>query len=75
VSALGTLLTDRAAYERESERGFEAAVDFVYTLRASAMEELLLSLDQATPDSQPVRRLTASQKQLLLARLKTRVRP
>jgi hypothetical protein len=68
VTALETLLNDSSIYERESERAFEAALDFVYNLRPSAMEELLLTLD-------PAPRLTAAQKQLLLARFKQRARP
>jgi glycosyltransferase involved in cell wall biosynthesis len=74
VTALETLLNEPSIYERESERAFEAALDFVYNLRPSAMEELLLSLDPGPPQTRPVPRLTAAQKQLLLARLKPRVR-
>jgi glycosyltransferase involved in cell wall biosynthesis len=76
VMALEKILGDGAVYERESERAFEAALDFVYGIRASAMEELLLSLDPAKPVGaiRPVDRLTPAQKQLLLARLKDRTR-
>jgi hypothetical protein len=70
VTALDSLLNAPSAYERESERAFEAALDFVYSLRPSAMEELLLSHDPAPSPSRPVPRLTPAQKQLLLARLK-----
>ena len=72
VKALATLLNEPAVYERESERTFESALDFVYNLRPSAMEELLLSLHPAPSQPRPVSKLSAAQKQLLLARLKTR---
>ena len=80
VRAIQTLLGDHLIYQRESERAFEAALDFVYSLDARAMEETLLSLRPAASERRPapssrLERLTASQKRLLLDRLKTRLRP
>jgi len=80
TAALEKLLHDPTLYERESGGAFEGALDFVYGLNPQAMEELLLSLEPAQAAPRPARtdrveRLTPAQKQLLLARLKTRVRP
>lgn len=79
VSALQELLTDREAYWEEAQRSREAAERFVSTLRAGALEDLLLSLP--TPSPEPVLpekaklqldRLSAAQRALLLQRLKRR---
>lgn len=75
VSAVRELLGDAAAYEGESERSREVALDFVYGLRPSAIEDLLLSLEprHASPSngiSGRMERLSSEQKALLLARLR-----
>jgi glycosyltransferase involved in cell wall biosynthesis len=75
ISAVRELLGDAPAYERESERSREVALDFVYNLRASAMEEMLLSLHphEASRDdglAGRLERLSSEQKALLLARVR-----
>ena len=81
TSTLRGLLTDRAAYECEAERSREAALDFVYGLRASAMEELLLSLQPSRPVARQnltkkLALLSPEQRSLAVARMKSaRVRP
>ena len=49
VTALSTLLTDRAAYMDESARSRTAARNFVGNLRPEALGELLTSLGKASP--------------------------
>jgi glycosyltransferase involved in cell wall biosynthesis len=76
-SALRELLTDRVAYENESERSRSAALAFVGSLRAEAFEELLRGLAPraATPaaaEAPHIESLTPAQRALLLERLRRR---
>ena len=49
VDALRALLSDRELYEIEAEASRQSALNFVGTLRASRMEDYLLSLPRAAP--------------------------
>lgn len=75
ASALRTLLTDRAAYEAESERSRNAALQFVSGLRVEDFEALLLRLQKAAPE-QPVadrfQQLSPERRELLRRRLRDR---
>ena len=73
VAALGTLLTDQAAYEAEAERSRSAALTFVRGLHAADFEKLLLSLQPQKPvETKPARPvdLSAAKRALLLQRLR-----
>jgi hypothetical protein len=69
------LLTDRAAYQRESLGSRTAAQRFVGTLDAADLERYLTSL-QARPDVQPgpatIESLSPEKRALLLERLRKR---
>jgi glycosyltransferase involved in cell wall biosynthesis len=81
--ALGTLLADRDAYQTEADRSRERGMAFVAGLRASALEEVLLSLTpaeaaphaEASPGIDPrLERLSPAKRALLMQRLKQRSR-
>jgi glycosyltransferase involved in cell wall biosynthesis len=76
AEALRVLLTDRAAYEQESQRSGEAALHFVSSLRVEAFEEYLLQLQPREPAVLPAGPktpdLTSAQRALLLKRLRDR---
>jgi glycosyltransferase involved in cell wall biosynthesis len=79
AESLRALLGSAECYERESERARNAAVDFVYSLKTSAMEDLLLALHpkQARKGADltgRIEKLSPDQKALLLAKLKARAR-
>jgi glycosyltransferase involved in cell wall biosynthesis len=73
-SALGTLLRDRAAWEREAGRSREAALAFISRLDAHALERMLSALapGQAPPPAlaPSLDRLSPERRALLLRRLK-----
>lgn len=75
VEAVGTLLGGRAEYERESAVSRRVALEFVGSLRAAAMEELLVNLSPAPAAPPPAPRtavesLSAEKRALLLKRLR-----
>jgi glycosyltransferase involved in cell wall biosynthesis len=79
--ALRSLLADRDAYTAESDRSRGAALRFVTSLRASAFEDLLLSLTRADPavEARPpaiagarLEQLSPAKRALLIQRLKQR---
>lgn len=75
VQAVRKLLGDRAEYERESAASRRAALEFVGSLRAAAMEELLASLKPAPAAAPPAPRtavegLSPEKRALLLKRLR-----
>jgi glycosyltransferase involved in cell wall biosynthesis len=76
AEALRVLLTDRAAYEQESRRSREAALQFVSGLRVEAFEEYLLHLQprqmSVVPAAPKAPDLTPAQRALLLKRLRER---
>jgi glycosyltransferase involved in cell wall biosynthesis len=77
VAAVRELLSDSAAYARESEASREAAGGFVSTLDAGAMERFLLSLGAggraaAPPESATIESLSPGRRALLLERLRRR---
>ena len=71
VAAIRELLTDRAAYERESTAAREASERFVSVLDAGAMERLLLGLRPAAtrPESGTIESLSPAKRALLLQRV------
>jgi glycosyltransferase involved in cell wall biosynthesis len=75
VAALRELLTDRAAYQRESQASRSAAQRFAGTLDAAHMERYLQSL-HARPDERPghatIESLSPEKRALLLERLRKR---
>jgi hypothetical protein len=75
VAAVRELLTDRAAYQRESAASRAAAERFVAGLDAAALERYLTSL-QARPDGRPghatIESLSPEKRTLLLERLRKR---
>jgi glycosyltransferase involved in cell wall biosynthesis len=75
VAAVRELLTDRAAYQRESAASRAAAGRFVAGLDAAALECYLTSL-QARPDGRPghatIESLSPEKRTLLLERLRKR---
>jgi glycosyltransferase involved in cell wall biosynthesis len=78
-AALQELLTDRAAYERESAASRHAALAFVAGLDAGAMERYLAALRPAAPAPGPaleertsIESLTPERRALLLQRLHRR---
>lgn len=74
TEALQLLLTDRQIYETETDRSSEAAIGFVSKLRAADFEDYLSRL-QPAPDLPPAEKslnLSASQRALLLKRLRDR---
>ena len=77
AAALQELLSDPAAYARESQASREASHRFVSTLDAAAMERFLLSLGTAAPaPSQPesatIESLSPDRRTLLLELLRRR---
>jgi glycosyltransferase involved in cell wall biosynthesis len=70
ISALETLITDRALYDSEAERSRTAALEFVSRVNAADFETLLASLKPASP----ARRLTPEQRAILARRLRQRGR-
>ena len=75
IAAITGLLTDRAAYERESRASKEAAERFVCGLDAGAMERYLLSLSRgASSDAgrATIESLSPEKRALLLERLRKR---
>jgi glycosyltransferase involved in cell wall biosynthesis len=73
-AALEELLTDRAAYEKESAVSRQAALAFVAALDPSAMEQYLAELRPAEParEQTSVESLTPEKRTLLLQRLHKR---
>ena len=75
IAALGELLTDRSAYERESQASKGAAEKFVAGLDAAAMERYLESLAPTTTapgGHASVESLSPEKRALLLERLRKR---
>jgi glycosyltransferase involved in cell wall biosynthesis len=77
VTALRELLTDRAAYERESAASRAAALQFVGGLDAGDLERLLESLEAGERAPRPVSQVTVEslspeKRALLLDRLRKR---
>lgn len=75
IQALGTLLTDRQAYQEEAERSRQAAIEFVSRLNAADLEAYLQGLQPASATStQPgaAHNLSADKRALLLKRLRER---
>jgi glycosyltransferase involved in cell wall biosynthesis len=76
LAALNELLTDRAAYQRESQASRDAALRFVARLDAAHMESYLEALHPrprtAAPVHATVESLTPERRALLLDRLRKR---
>ena len=76
VAAIGELLGNRSAYERESAASRAAAEEFVRSLDAAQMEQYLLALRPraVTPGKAPatIESLSPEKRALLLERLHTR---
>jgi glycosyltransferase involved in cell wall biosynthesis len=74
ITALEALLSDRAAYKRESAASKAAADTFVRGLDAAALERYLLSLKPAEVAAEPTRveSLSPEKRALLLERLRKR---
>jgi len=83
VAAIEELLSDHAAYERESEASLEAAHRFVAALDEGEMERFLVSLEapgakaaadggSAQPDDATIESLSPGKRALLLQRLRRR---
>jgi glycosyltransferase involved in cell wall biosynthesis len=76
LAAVGELLTDREAYERESAASRAAAERFVSALDAGAMERFLSGLRpgaEGQPEPATVESLSPEKRTLLLERLRKRV--
>ncbi len=77
VEAVETLLTDRAAYERESAASREAALAFVEGLDAGEIERYLAGLRPARwagREAYPtIESLSPEKRALLLERLRRRI--
>jgi len=72
VSAVSQLLTDREAYQRESDASRRAAQQFVNGLDASAMERFLCALhprEAAKDTAATIESLSPAKRALLLQRL------
>lgn len=74
LAAIEELLSDRAAYQRESNASREAALRFVSTLDAGAMEQYLEALHPRVPapSHATIESLTPEKRALLLERVRKR---
>ena len=71
LEAMRKLTSDSAAWREESDRSRAAAIKFVASIDAGALERFLLDLRPVTADPLPARReLTPAKRELLLKRLR-----
>ncbi len=71
MEAVQKLTSDRASWRDESDRSRAAALEFVASIDAGALERFLLDLRPVTANPPPARHeLTAAKRELLLKRLR-----
>jgi len=81
AQALEELMSDAEAYRREADAAREAALRFVSTVRAEALEEYLLGLEPGMPleasgaDVRSQEELARQRRKMLESRLPQRLRP